>query len=166
MKKITRLVSWLLLVAMVASMVFTTALAEEDPVAPAEENTEITEIAEVPAEQPDEEDETLTAVEPQIIAQPEDMAAYIGETAQFTVGVEGVVSSVRWQYSKDGGVNWSFLNASYDGLTLSFTVKELHNGFCDGFCDTRSPPLRRGIPPCSRFSSQIISPPASLVKST
>ena len=141
MKKFTRLLSWILLVAMLTSMVCTTALADEDPVAPAEEITEIAEPAQAPADdetagEPKQGSEDENAEESAeeseanaITAQPKDAVFAVHTQAAFSVGVSGAVSSVRWQYSRDGGAKWSYLSASYDGLTLSFTAKEKHNGY-------------------------------------
>lgn len=73
----------------------------------------------------------LSVTSPYINSQPASVTVAPGETAQFTVGVEGNVSYVRWQMSKNGGRTWSNLSTWTYGsdVTLSYPAEEAYDGY-------------------------------------
>jgi len=176
MMKHTRWLSWLLLVAMIASLGLTTAFADgPEPETPLDEQLtaaaesiaeEISTPAEpetaaepepAPAEAPAETEApvvteapavtdapaeteapvvTEAPAEPEVVAdaileQPESVTAVKGSTATFKVGVQGEVSYVRWQYSKDNGTKWTSLSTVTYGAseTLRVIANNTRNGW-------------------------------------
>ena len=113
-RTLSKLLTWLLVVAMVASMGFT-ALAEEPEAAAEPEEVEA--VAEAPAEEPAAEE----PAGPSITAQPENVAAAEGETAVFTVETDGEVRRCQWETSADGE-NWSVLSSRYYGNKTTLNI--------------------------------------------
>ena len=76
------------------------------------------------------ESATLTVENFAITTQPADLTVSAGDTAEFTVVAVGNGLTYQWQYSADGGENWS--DVELDGAstsTLSFTAADDQNGY-------------------------------------
>lgn len=66
---------------------------------------------------------------PTVTKQPEDLTVAAGQTAQFKVTADGVVS-YQWQYARPGSNSWSSTSAAGNKTdTLSVTAKSTNSGY-------------------------------------
>ena len=76
---------------------------------------------------------TLTVVtKPTITTQPKSVTTSAGSTAKFTVAASGTGLKYQWQWSFDGGKNWSNSSSAtvgYNTATLQVTATEARNGY-------------------------------------
>ncbi|MBQ9323071.1 MAG: immunoglobulin domain-containing protein, partial [Clostridia bacterium] len=76
---------------------------------------------------------TLTVVtKPTITTQPKSVTAAVNATAKFTVAASGTGLKYQWQWSFDGGKNWSNSSSAtvgYNTATLQVTATEARNGY-------------------------------------
>ena len=66
--------------------------------------------------------------EPEIVQNPSDVEALVGETVEFTVVAEGNGLTYQWQWSSDGSTWKNCTGTGYNSDTFSFVMKEKFAG--------------------------------------
>jgi Peptidase A4 family/Immunoglobulin I-set domain len=104
---------------------------------------------------------------PQVLVQPSDQSVQSGLPATFGTVAAGVVTSVQWQVSTDGGADWSDV-ANATALSYSFLAAESENGDeyravlsnSGGSTTTRAATLTVSAPP-SPSAPQVTTQPSN-----